>query len=47
MNLFDLVVRVLLDSGDFDEGLDDAEQKSKSFGERVSSGLKNMSISAT
>lgn len=41
MNLFDLMVKITLDSDDYEKGLDDAGQKTESFASKLGSGLKN------
>lgn len=39
MNLFDLMATITLDTSDYDEGLDQSEEKAESFGSKVGKGL--------
>lgn len=39
MNLFDLYAKLNLDSGEFEQGLDDAEKKTSSFGSKLKTGI--------
>lgn len=40
MNVFDLVAKITLDTSDYENGLDNASNKSSSFGSKIKSGLK-------
>ena len=39
MNVFDLVAKLTLDSSEYDEGLEQSEEKGSKFGEKLKSGL--------
>ncbi len=39
MNVFDLVAKLVLDSSEYDQGLDESAEKGQSFGDKLKSGL--------
>lgn len=40
MNIFELVATLTLDKSDFDDGIDDSEKKTKSFGDKLKNAMK-------
>ena len=40
MNLFDLMAKITLDTSDYENGLDESEEKAESFGSKLGTGLK-------